>query len=218
MATKSLNFFDLLKLAFKKLKKQFWDFILFFALVFVLSFLADEYLLVSENFILNFIGIVTYVIQPWLTLGLMKMAIKIIKGKKIDISDFYFNFNYILKFVGLIILNALIIIGCFAMLIIPGFIAILALSLVNWVFIDRGDKLNIVETLKESNRITKGYKWQLLLLMILIGLFNLFCVLPTFGLGVLFSGPLSMIIMALVYEELSKPKKKSIVEKIIKKK
>jgi len=88
----------------------------------------------------------------------------------------------------------------FILLIIPGIILILMLAFVKYIVIDRG--LGPIEAMKESARITKGQRWELLLFFLaLLGL-NVLGVLALF-IGLLVTGPISMLALAHAYRTLS---------------
>ena len=79
---KDLNFFTLLGRAWNRPKDMLFQLIGYFALFIALSSTAD-YLSQQEDstFIISLIAILIYIAQPWFSLGLMKMSIKIIANK-----------------------------------------------------------------------------------------------------------------------------------------
>ena len=74
------------------------------------------------------------------------------------------------KFLGATLLTGLAIIGGMLLLIVPGIIFMLMFMFVMFIVIDRG--LGPVVAMKESARITRGYKWQLLGFVLVLALVN----------------------------------------------
>jgi uncharacterized membrane protein len=92
-----------------------------------------------------------------------------------------------------------VIIG-FVLLIIPGIILILMFAFVKFIVIDRN--LGPIEAMKESARITHGHRLELLLLYLaLLGLNILGFV--AFIVGLLLTGPISILALAHAYRTLS---------------
>lgn len=103
------------------------------------------------------------------------------------------------RYVAVKILAAAIVIVGLILLIIPGIIAALMLLFSNYLVIDKN--LGPIEALKESMRITKGHKWQLLLLVLAVACMNILGALAFF-VGLLVTVPISILAMAHVYRTL----------------
>ncbi len=104
----------------------------------------------------------------------------------------YFFFAYLL--------TELAILGGFILLIIPGIIAAVRLSLVRYIVIE--EDIKPLAALRESARRTKGHHWKLLsffLFALLVNILGALCVLV----GLLFTMPLTLIAFTLVYKKLS---------------
>jgi uncharacterized membrane protein len=85
-------------------------------------------------------------------------------------------------------------------LIIPGIILSMGLAFVPYLVVDRG--LGPIEAIKESWRITKGHKWQLLLLFLaLLGL-NLLGLVALL-IGIFVTVPITMLAFAHAYRTLN---------------
>ena len=74
------------------------------------------------------------------------------------------------KFLGATLLTGLAVIGGVLLLIVPGIIFMLMFMFVMFIVIDRG--LGPVVAMKESARLTRGYKWQLLGFVLVLALIN----------------------------------------------
>lgn len=108
------------------------------------------------------------------------------------------------KYLGASVLAALVVLAGFILLIVPGIIAALALSFVSFVVIDRG--LSPIEALKESARITKGYRLELLLFFLLLAVINILGAVALL-VGLLVSVPVSHLAMTHAYRTLALPAK-----------
>lgn len=100
------------------------------------------------------------------------------------------------RYLGAAVLSAIIVGIGTILLIIPGIIAALGLMFTKYLVIDRN--LGPIQALKESWRITKGSKLNLLGFLIVIVLFNLLGVIAL-GVGLLVTIPVSMLAVAHVY-------------------
>jgi Protein of unknown function (DUF975) len=104
------------------------------------------------------------------------------------------------KYLGASILLALAIAVGFILLIVPGIIFALMFMFTTFIVVDR--ELGPIEAMKESNRITRGYKWSLLGLVLMFVLINLLGVLAL-GVGLLVSLPVSSLAFVHAYRQLS---------------
>jgi uncharacterized membrane protein len=97
------------------------------------------------------------------------------------------------------ILVGLILIAGFILLVVPGVIWMLRYLFVPYLIIDR--KLGVMESLRESARITKGKKGRLLILLIAIVLLNIVGVICV-AVGLLVTIPVTMFAVAHAYRTL----------------
>ena len=105
------------------------------------------------------------------------------------------------NYLGAVVLVGIVTITGFVLLIIPGIIATLMFAFTKYIVIDHG--MEPVEAMKESARITHGARWQILLFFFtLIGL-NILGALAL-GIGLLVTGPVSMLAMVHVYRTLAR--------------
>jgi len=104
------------------------------------------------------------------------------------------------RFLGAHILTGIVVSLGFLALVVPGVILALGLAFVPYLVVERG--LGPIEAMKESWRITKGYKGQVgLLILALLGIVILG--LLALGIGVLVAIPVAMLAMAHAYRALS---------------
>ena len=103
------------------------------------------------------------------------------------------------KYLGASILASLAIGVGLVLLIVPGIILALMFMFTTFLVIER--ELGPIEALKESNRITRGHKWNLLGLLLMLILVNLLGVLALI-VGLLVSVPVTVLALTHVYRVL----------------
>ncbi len=99
------------------------------------------------------------------------------------------------------LLTGVVIVFGIILLIVPGIIAAIMLLFAKFLVIDRHRRP--IEALKESARITKGKRFELFVLVLLIIAINLIGAM-LLGVGLLVSVPVSMLAMAYAYRTLSR--------------
>ena len=104
------------------------------------------------------------------------------------------------KFLGATILTGLAIILGLVLLIVPGIIFMLMFMFVMFIVIDR--ELGPVEAMKESARITRGYKWPLLGFVLVLALINVVGLLALV-VGLLVTVPVTSLAFAHAYRALT---------------
>jgi uncharacterized membrane protein len=146
------------------------------------------------------VALVSVVVSMLVGLGLTTFSLRAhdnING--VQIADLW-NPGPFWRFVGAHILTVLAIALGFLALIIPGIILSMGLAFVPYLVVDRG--LGPIEAIKESWRITKGHKWQLLLLFLaLLGL-NLLGLVALL-IGIFVTVPITMLAFAHAYRTLN---------------
>lgn len=95
--------------------------------------------------------------------------------------------------VGLIVVCGLI------LLIVPGIMWALRFMFVPYLIIDR--KLDVAAAMRESSRITLGHKWQLLGLVVMLGLLNVLGLIALV-VGLVVTVPVTMLAVAHTYRTL----------------
>ncbi len=103
-------------------------------------------------------------------------------------------------FICALLLVILSIFGGFLLLIIPGIIFLVRLMFVKFITTEK--EITPRMALRESKRITKGYRWKLFFLMcvlILINIVGLICLIV----GVFITAPLTTLAFAVAYKKLS---------------
>ena len=116
--------------------------------------------------------------------GVAFAYLKAARGDKLEIKDMFEAFNnYWNAVLASLLVSIIIVIGLF-LLIIPGIIFACKLVFTPYLVVDR--KMEVIEAIKESWRMTGGHSWTVFfigLLAIPIGIAGLIC----FGIGVIIS-------------------------------
>lgn len=199
----SISASEAIRFGWETFKKRPWFFIGAIVIVFLISSIlsavgetgAEE--IGSGSIILI---LATLVINIFIEMGLIAFALK----AHDDVGGAAFANLWhpasFLPYVGVKILTALAVLLGLVLLIVPGIIAALALMFATYLVIDR--KLGVIEALKESARLTKGNRWNLLILMLALVGINILGALALL-VGLLVSVPVSLLAIAHAYRTLS---------------
>lgn len=156
---------------------------------------------VTTNLFPIFGGYISQIVN----LGYMACLLKLKRGQNIDFSDFFWTFASLPNLIQsalFIFLTSFIVIAGFILLIIPGFWALVALSLSYWIFVTQPGDLDAIASIKKSIALVKG-KWTTVAGFILVlGLLNLMGLIA-FGVGVLLTIPVSAFAMLNLLETLN---------------
>ena len=146
------------------------------------------------------VALASIVVSMFVGLGLTTFSLRAhdnING--VQIADLW-NPGPFWRFVGAHILTVIAIALGFLALIVPGIILSMGLAFVPYLVVDRG--LGPIEAIKESWRITKGHKWQLLLLFLALLGINLLGILALI-IGIFVTVPITMLAFAHAYRTLN---------------
>ncbi len=169
------------------------------AFVAIISSSIQNALNANKQVIISFIfSLAMWVVNSIISMGFINIALEFVDKKKPELKDIYFTkkiFNYILASS----LRTIITVFGFILFIVPGIILSIKLQYSQYLIVDKG--FGVVDSLKGSWEMTKGVKWNLFLLGLLLGLINilgLLCLLV----GLLITVPLTMLAEAYVYRKL----------------
>lgn len=140
-----------------------------------------------------------WVVSSVLELGYIRLSLNLVDGAKATFSDIFGEGHLVVRYIVASILYALVVIAGFVLLVVPGVIWSIKYGQYKFLIVDQ--KLGPVEALKESARITTGFKWELLLLYLLFALINIAGALVLF-VGLLVSIPVTFVAMLWVYRRL----------------
>ena len=202
---KTFSIKEALRFGWQKFQEHIWFLIGLFIINFLLSFPLGkegvEYLKhagIDKNTIIGLsaiAGIATFILQ----IGLMRVVLKIIDGITPTLADIFPSFSLIIKYIGTMILYALIVLGGIILLIVPGIIWAIKYSQVFYLVIDK--HTGIIPAFKESGKITDGVKGKLIAFGLVFGLMNLAGALA-YQVGVIITGPIALLASVYVYRKL----------------
>jgi uncharacterized membrane protein len=144
--------------------------------------------------------IISFLVGIILAMGLIRASLAVCEGRKPEVSMLLQTdgfFNYLL---ASILFGIGIVIGLF-LLIIPGIIFAVVFFYFGYAIVQQPD-IGAMEALKRSADITKGYRWQLFGLAVLLVLINFVGILAC-GIGLLFTYGITAIAIAYSYKTLS---------------
>ncbi len=144
--------------------KAKWTFLLgVWAVIFGVSFVGEilRSAAAEQGGILPaFISLAIQVLSLILTIGSVKVVLKVVRGETADIAElFKDNVQFIWQYFLLSLVMALIVIFGFLLLIIPGVIWSLKYMFAPYALID--EKLSFSDAMAKSDEMTRGIKWQL---------------------------------------------------------
>ncbi len=132
--------------------------------------------------------------------GVSFAYLKAARGDKLEIKDMFAAFqNYWNAVLASLLVSVIVVIG-FILIIIPGIIFACKLAFTPYLVVDR--KMEVIEAIKESWRMTDGHAWKVFLIGLLgipIGIAGLIC----FGVGVIISVMWITMALASLYHAVS---------------
>lgn len=148
--------------------------------------------------------IASSLVSAYLTIGVIRISLKLIDGKKPEFADLYSaKAEEFIRYILGSLLYALIIVAGYILLIIPGIIFQIKYQYYNYLIIDKAR--SPMDAIKESGKITQGYKWKLFLFGIVIALVTLLGLLALV-VGILVAAPVTGLAQAYVYRKLASQK------------
>jgi uncharacterized membrane protein len=133
-------------------------------------------------------------------IGYTKIYLRMNDGEKPKFGDMFEEYALFWKYLGVSILQGLVVLGGLILVIIPGIVWAVRFSFSPIILIDT--KVSPVKAMKESYAITKGKFWKLLGFWLVIIVFNIIGMIIV-GVGLLFTVPISMFASIHVYRKLS---------------
>lgn len=185
---------EVLQVGWDRTKQHFGYLVGLVILLFVASMVLN---VVSTAPVIGFILAIAG--QVILNMGTVHITLSLANGQKRSYKELFTTVKPFWPFLGASLLVALIVGVGLVLLVVPGIVLGLTLQFYSYLIIDK--HLGLVDSLKESARITKGHKWKLFWLMIILAIVNIIGVL-IFGIGLLVSVPMSMMVMVHVYQRL----------------
>lgn len=148
--------------------------------------------------LVQFIG---FFVSMLISLGWIRVSLEVTRGVKPEVGDLF-------KFEGYgpyILASLLFALGFYVGLIlciVPGIIFAVAFGFYGFVIAERGEGMGVIDSLKESADLTRGHRWQLFGLGIVLLLINVVGAILC-GIGLIFTLGITIIAWAYVYRILS---------------
>lgn len=196
---------EAIKFGWQKMKENFWFFVIVLIVVAAIQFLPNMFGgFQGQNgsqtgLLVVIISILAFVIKMVIDMGLLKIALNIHDNKKPDYSELYKNYPLFLKYFIASLLYGLAVGIGFILLIVPGIIFALKLQYYGFLIVDKG--MGPIAALKKSWEMTKGVKWNLFLLGLLLGLINVAGAIVLL-IGLFATIPTTLVANAYVYRKL----------------
>lgn len=202
MASHSFSLKEALLFGWDTFKKK-WQFLVQFFVIVLIIGMIPNYLhdwartnFPTVSFIFSIIG---WIVQMITSIGIIIVSLKLVDGKKPQISDVYSHYGLLLNyFLGSLLYGAVVILG-FILLIVPGIIWGIKYQYTTYLIVDRG--MSPMDAFRESGQITKGIKLKLFYLgLCYIGITILGILLV--GVGLIVAWPVIALSGAYVYRKL----------------
>jgi uncharacterized membrane protein len=136
-----------------------------------------------------------------ITLGWLRVALGITDGVKPDLADVFKAEGYGIFLLASILFYLGTLIGLF-LLIVPGIIFIATFGFYGFVVAERGDGVGVFESLQRSAELTRGHRWTLFGMAIVLFLVNIVGLIACF-VGVIFTLGITLITWAYLYRALN---------------
>jgi uncharacterized membrane protein len=147
--------------------------------------------------------LVSIAVSIILQIGLTQISLDLAYERPASIRQLIGDHTIALRYFGASIMYALIVAGGLILLIVPGIIWSIKYSQFRYLIVDK--KVDAFESLSQSARLTDGHKMQLFWLWLLVILINLVGALA-FMVGLLISIPVTVMVMAYTYKQLTAQK------------
>jgi len=185
MSIKQIEIGKAINFGWKGISKDFWYFV---GIAVVFTALASPSFPVGT------------ILGAWLTAGLVTITLSYYSKKTLPFETLFTQIKYFANMLGAQVLISLIVIGGLILLVVPGIYWAIKYQFAGFFIVDKN--MSITEALHASGEMTKGLKWQLLLLdlaflgiMILGGM--------ALGVGILVALPIIWLADCHVYKQLS---------------
>jgi uncharacterized membrane protein len=172
--------------------------VVIFAIEIVFGLIANATNSVALQILIQLLGWLAGVL---LALGWFRVALEITSGRRPEVGDVFRAEGYGPYIVASIVFTIGFWIGL-ALCIIPGIIFAVVFGFYGFVAAERGNAVQPMETLQRAAEITRGHRWQLFGLAIVLTLINFVGVLLC-AVGLLFTSGITIIAWAYTYRRLS---------------
>lgn len=198
---KSFSKKEALVFAWNAFKKEPWFLAGVTVVLFAVSALGN--LLAGSSDVLGIVlMIVALLVQWWLYLGFARIALALHAGQPVVFKMLFAeSWDTLYRFTLAVIIAAVLVTIGFVLLVVPGFIAQVMFMLVIFTVLDK--HMAPIAALKESKRLSKGSRWNLFFLLLILAVLNVVGA-ALLGIGLLVTMPMTMLTLAYVYRTLDR--------------
>lgn len=144
--------------------------------------------------------LVMYLIAGPITAGTYMYALRRVRGEEADLGDMFDGFKVFGKALGVFVLYSVMVVVGLVFLIVPGIYVAIAFYPCMYLVLD--DDLDVIETLRKAWRMTEDYRGKLFVVLLAVIGVNILGLIAL-GVGIIFTGALSLLVGAAVYQELA---------------
>lgn len=155
----------------------------------------------EEGLLFGVWQMIVFVITGPLTAGTYFVALRLVRGEEADLGEMFSGFRVFGRAFGVYVLYLLLVVIGIVFFVVPGLY--LAVALAPAIFLVLDDHLPAVETLKKAWAMTKGYRGRIFVVALAVVGLNLLGLLALV-IGIFFTGALSLLIWAALYDELAR--------------
>jgi uncharacterized membrane protein len=148
----------------------------------------------------RFGSLISFVITGPLAVGLLAIMLRLLRGEETDFPDLLLGFKEFGRAFGVYVMTVLLVIVGTLLLIVPGIIV--AVGLWPALFLVYDDDRPVIDTLQRAWDLTRGHRWPLFILGLVLLLVTIAGVLAL-GIGVFFTGAFAVLVASAAYEELA---------------
>lgn len=157
--------------------------------------LASDHSMLFLEFLLSVIGIL---VQLVIGMGMIRLALHYSEDKKIDLHQAFRPTSEFPQYMlGSLFYLGIVLVGII-LLIVPGIIWGIRYQFFPYLIVEKG--MTAREALRESSKMTKGHKWSLFVLALIVLLLNIIGGITI--IGFILTVPISFMAMAYVYRKL----------------
>lgn len=223
MNTASFSIKDAFGFGWAMVKEKFWFLLALILISGFFGMMPDVIQRFTDNATVSFVvRVISIIIGLVVDASLIFIMLRLHDGKEVKVVDMFSQYPLTFRYFVANVSYGLMVAAGVLLLIIPGIYLSLRYQFYKYYLVDK--QMDIVESFKESAKMTDGHKWHLLKFFMatfgmnlpgLIGLaffpaditqvntFSIVAILLSFGLFVTL--PLSMLATAYVYRKLSTP-------------
>lgn len=154
-----------------------------------------------DGWFFDFGQLVMYAIAGPITAGVYMFALRLLRGEEPDLGEMFLGFRAFGRSFGVFVLYSVLMIVGFALLVVPG--VYVAVALMPAMFLVLDDDLGVIDTLQKAWAMTEGHRGAIFLVGLAVVGLNLLG-LAFFIVGIVFTGALSLLIGAALYDELAR--------------